>query len=91
MIISAIVSVFIVMMQAIVGWFDVVTLADLPVIGSTVRSVLITMVTTWNAFLVTFPYAQLPWQLFLYGVIPLEVSIIILKFILGSRTPVHHN
>jgi len=91
MLISAIVSVFIVLMQVIVGWFDVVTLADLPFIGDTVRGFLITMVTTWNAFLVTFPYAVLPWQLFLYGVIPLEITIIILRFILGSRTPVSHN
>lgn len=91
MIISALVSVFIILMQAIVGWFNVVTLADLPVIGLTVQGILINMVTTWNAFLVTFPYAELPWRLFLYGVIPLEITIIILKFILGHRSPVAHN
>jgi len=91
MLISALISVFIVLMQSIVGWFDVVTLADLPVIGNTVRETLIAVVTTWNAFLLTFPYAVLPWQLFLYGVIPIEISIIIFRFILGSRTPIAHN
>jgi len=41
----------------------------------------------WNAFLLTFPYAQLPWQLFKYAILPFELTMLLAKFILVSRVP----
>jgi len=63
------------------------SLASIPIIGDDIQSILLWIVTTWNAFLVTVPYFQIVWDLFIYAIY-FEICIIILKFWLGSRTPV---
>lgn len=72
-------------------FFPVVTIASLPVIGPSLSTILITMVTTWNAFMVTFPYAQVAWQVFLFVILPFELLMLIGKFFLGHHLPVNTN
>jgi len=63
------------------------SLASIPIIGDDIQDILLLVVTKWNAFIETVPYFQLPWDLFIYAIY-FEISIIILRFFLGSRTPV---
>jgi len=72
---------------AIFYLLPVVKLADLPLFGSAISSTLTTAVLTWNAFMVTFPYAATVWSIFLYLIVPFEFTMIIAKFLLGHRTP----
>ncbi|HUD45134.1 MAG TPA: hypothetical protein VMR41_06325 [Patescibacteria group bacterium] len=66
------------------------TVAGIPYIGSQISATLYTAVEYWNTFTqTTFPYGQLPWTIFLYVILPFEFSMLVLKFILGSRTPAH--
>jgi len=71
-------------------FLPIVTLSSIPLVGPFISSTLGTVVGVWNAFLVTFPYAQLPWTIFLYVIIPFELILLILKAILGSRVPTHN-
>jgi len=64
-----------------------VSIATLPYAGQAISDTLYSAVYTWNAFLVTFPYAVVVWNMFLFVVIPLEIGLIIAKFFLGHRTP----
>jgi len=82
---GAVISLFVL----IFGFLPVVTLADIPLIGSSLSSTLVTAVQIWNAFLVTFPYAQIVWNIFLIVIVPLEILLLIAKFFLGSRLPAH--
>jgi len=66
----------------------VATIADIPVIGETITSIMVFAVTHWNSVIDTFPYFDIVWTLFLYIVIPFEIGLIVLKFFLGSRTPI---
>jgi len=66
-----------------------VSIASLPYIGPSISSFLYQAMGIWNAFMVTFPYAQIGWQVFLYVILPFEVLMLVGKFFLGSRMP--HN
>jgi len=68
-----------------------VHLNALPFIGSGFYDLLVTMVSMWNAFIVTFPYAGIAWNVFLYVILPFELIMIIGKAFLGSRMPHHTN
>jgi len=76
---------------AIFGILPQVSLADIPYIGDEIQGTLIAMMTTWNAVMVTVPYLTIVWNLFIWGVIPFEIGLIVLKFFLGSRTPQNIN
>jgi len=56
-----------------------------------IDSALVSMISTWNAFMVTFPYAQTGWNMFLYFILPFELIMLIMKFVLGSRSPSNIN
>jgi len=73
--------------NSIFSFFPVVTLADIPVIGSSAVSILEFCATTWNAVFDTFPYAHLPWLIFLAVIIPFETLMLVAKVLLGSRVP----
>jgi len=47
------------------------------------------VVGIWNAFIVTFPYAEIGWHMFLYFILPFELLMLAMKFIMGSRLPTH--
>jgi len=87
MIINLLLSVFLSIFQGILYFLPVVTIADIPVIGSIVQSSLITMVQTWNAFIVTFPYAGTVSTVFFAVIIPFEFLMLVGKFLLGHRMP----
>lgn len=70
--------------------FPPVTLENIWVIGPFVRSTLVLAVGYWNSFLDTFPYAELPWQIFIYFIIWFEIVLMILRGILGARSPIKH-
>lgn len=79
------------MINAIMSLFlPIVTISSIPIVGPSVYSVLVTVVSTWNAFLVTFPYAALPWKLFLFVILPFELLLLVAKLILGHRLPISH-
>lgn len=82
-------AVIVMILSGIFGFLPTVSIATIPYIGESVESVLITMITTWNAFLVTFPYAEVGWNIFLYVIIPFEILMLIAKFFFGSRLPAH--
>lgn len=62
-------------------------LDDIPYIGDSIVNTLTTVALTINAFIETVPYFEIVWNLFLFGVIPLEIGLIVLRFFLGNRTP----
>jgi uncharacterized protein (DUF983 family) len=69
----------------------VVTIASIPIVGSFVSSALYFAVEIWNSFMVTFPYAQLVWHVFIYVILPFEILMLIGKFFLGHRMPNNTN
>lgn len=73
---------------AITGLFAV-TLEGIPYIGTEIVSILSTMTGLWNSFMETFPYADTAWTIFLYVIIPFEISLLVLKFFLAHRVPAH--
>lgn len=72
---------------AIFNFIPDVSLTDIPIMGDTIVSLLYSLVETWNAFLITFPYAEVAWNVLLYWIIPFELGLMVLKFFLGSRMP----
>lgn len=76
---------------ALFYFLPVVTLADIPLIGDFVSETLTEMVLIWNAFIGTFPYAEIAWNIFLFVILPFEGLMLIAKFFLGHRLPAHTN
>jgi len=89
MIIEMLFSVIVMILAGIFSFLPTVSIATIPYIGETVQGYLITIVQTWNAFMVTFPYAETGWNIFLYVIIPFEIMLMIAKFFFGSRLPAH--
>lgn len=70
--------------------FPRVTLENIWVIGPTLRSVLVTAVGYMNSIFETLPHLEVVWNMFVYVVVPFEIVLWVMKFILGSRTPVNN-
>jgi len=68
-----------------------VTLASIPLVGSYISEFLLLGVGYMNAFFEIVPYAELPWRLFLLVILPFEISLLLLKVLLGSRLPANVN
>lgn len=68
-------------------FLPIVTIRGIPIIGEFLYNTLITMVGIWNAFMDTFPYAEVAWEVLIYVILPFEIVMFIVKLILGSRTP----
>lgn len=68
-------------------FLPVVSIASIPVIGHFVVSILETIVETWNAFLITFPYAVIAWHMLLWVILPFEILMAVGKFFFGNRMP----
>jgi len=75
---------------SIFQFLPVVTLATIPTIGPVLSSSLITIIKTYNAFIVTLPYAQIGVNVLLYVILPFELLLLVGKFFLGHRLPVNH-
>jgi len=91
MIINLLINLVLLIFGAIFVFLPEVTIASIPFIGEQLSSILQTVALTWNAFMVTFPYAQTGWQIFLTVVLPFEVLMLIAKFFFGHRLPAHTN
>jgi len=89
MIVLLLINVVLVILGMIFKWFPQVTVADIPFIGEAVSGFLYSVVGVWNAFMVTFPYAQTAWDVFLYVIVPFEILLKIGKAIFGSRMISH--
>jgi len=64
-----------------------VTLNQIPFFGETIRSTLVTMMGYWNSLIDTLPYLQVLWNSLIYIVLPFEMGLIVMKLLLGNRTP----
>jgi len=91
MIINLIIGVILNLVAVIFVFLPVVHLSDLPYAGQAISDTLTTMVTTWNAFLITFPYAVVAWNVLLLIIVPFELLMLIGKFFFGHRLPAHTN
>jgi len=87
MIINLILQTILQILSAIFAIFPVVTISSIPYAGETIASILLTMTTTWNSFLVTFPYAIVGWHMLLWVILPFEALMSLAKFFFGSRLP----
>ena len=87
MIINQIINFIVLCIGILFTFFPVVHLSNIPIIGGGITGILVGIIQTWNAFLITFPYAQIVWHIFLYLIIPFEISIILLRFFFGNRLP----
>jgi len=86
MIINLILSTIVLIITTVFSILPTVTIASIPVIGTTLNSTLITIIQTWNAFMNTLPYAQVVWQCVLI-ILGFELLMLIGKFFLGHRMP----
>jgi len=91
MIFNLLIYLVLLVVTAVFSILPVVTLASIPIIGSSLQSILLTMVRTYNAFIDTFPYAETAFQLLIYVIIPFELLMLLGKFLLGHRLPSNHN
>jgi len=91
MIITLIINILVGAVSVLFVFFPVVSLSSIPYIGTGVSTGLTTMVGVWYGFLETFPYAQLPWNIFLFVILPFEIGLILLKFFFGNRLPINVN
>jgi len=87
MIINLLINTVVLLFGAVFSIMPVVGLDSIPIIGDTLHAVFVDMALTWNAFIVTFPYAGVAWNVFLMLIIFFEMPLIALKFFLGSRSP----
>jgi len=91
MITDVLLTVIVSLLGAIFYFLPVVSVSSIPYIGTSIASTLTLMVTTWNAFMVTFPYAVVIWNTLLFVIIPFEFTMLVGKFFFGSRLPAHTN
>jgi len=89
MIITFLLSVLVTILSILFYIFPVVTVADIPLAGEAMSSALYTAMGYWNSAMETVPYFYVAWDIFLFVIIPFEISLLVLKFFLGHRTPIH--
>lgn len=91
MIINLLINFILLIFGTLFVFLPVVSLASIPLVGSFISSGLISVVKLWNTFLDTFPYAVLPWHIFIYVILPFELLLLVARFFLGHRLPVNNN
>jgi len=75
------------MIFALVGILPEAHISEIWYIGPDVYDVLVAMAQTWAGVLDTVPYFEDAWNVVKYAIIPFELLMLVLKVILGSRTP----
>jgi len=73
---------------ALLYFLPVVTIEDIPVIGSTISTILVSWIQTWNSIIITVPYLYTAWFVFLVVIIPFELVLLGTKIFLAHRVPV---
>lgn len=91
MLLNLIIQIVLYILAGIFFYFPPANIANIPIVGQLISNILITMMQTWNAFMVTFPYAVFAWHMLLWVVIPFEIGMLIMKFFLGHHIPAHLN
>jgi len=86
MIITIFLNIILFIIGGIFRLLPEVDIASIPYIGEAVSGFLHTMILTWNAFIGTFPYAGISWNVFLV-VLTFEGLMLLGKFLLGHRMP----
>lgn len=87
MIINLLINFVLLLLGAIFTLFPNAEIADIPYIGDTLVTILVSMVTKWNAILDTIPYFVYPYHVFLYVILPFEISMLVFKSLFGHRMP----
>lgn len=87
MIILLVLGLLVAIFTAISAYFGQTTLATIPYFGADLQEALTTMILYWNSAEETVPYLEPLWNYFLFGVIGFETLMLVLRIVLGSRTP----
>lgn len=90
MIITGIIFIFLGILGYVFSLLPSASIAEIPIIGQSVSDTLYSFMSTWNAFLNTFPYAEVGWIAFQWLIL-FEIGLHILKFFLGARIPAEIN
>jgi len=91
MILNLLINFILLIFSSLFIFLPEVHLSDIPYIGAPLVSGLTYMVGIWNSFMITFPYAVIGWQVFLWVIVPFEILLLVAKFFLGHRLPAHTN
>jgi len=84
-----IITLFLTLITTVVNF--ILTLGFLPTVSSLpfgLDSIIISMSGYYHGAMVSFPFLVVVWDCFLW-LIRFEIALLVLKFILGSRLPVH--
>lgn len=76
---------------SLMSYLPEVSIASIPWAGEWISETLVSLVLTWNAFMVTFPYAETAWNVLLWIILPFEALMLLGRFFLGHRMPVNTN
>jgi len=87
MIINLFIQTIVLFFTAVFYFFPEVSIASIPWAGEWLSETLIDMVLIWNAFIITFPYAEIVWNMFLWVILPFEALMLLGRFFLGHRLP----
>lgn len=68
-----------------------VTIGSVPIVGPFIVTYLGMAVGYWNTFEGILPYVGIVKDMFVYVIIPFEVTLLLVKVFFGSRTPAHMN
>jgi len=89
MLTTYLITFILVILKGIFSILPSVSIASIPIIGTSVSSTLTIIMGYLYGFLNVFPYAYDIWHVFLVVIIPFELILIIMKFFVGSRMPTH--
>lgn len=87
MITNFLLDLVVIIFAGLLSWMPVVTLASIPVVGGFISNTLQMAVGYFNSAMITLPYLQVVWHMFLWVVLPFELALLILKFFLGNHMP----
>jgi len=89
MIFTAVINTIVLAITLILSILPVVTIASIPVIGSTVSSYLTQIVQVYNAAVETLPHLGVAMSVFLLVILPFEALMLLAKFFVGHRITSH--
>jgi len=87
MIINLLIQFILQLLSAVFSIFPEVSISSIPFAGEDIAEILSDMVITWNTFIITFPYAEVAWNMLLWIILPFEALMSLGKFFFGSRLP----
>lgn len=91
MIFNFLISFVVLILGSIFGLLPEYGISDIPYVGQWVYATLQIAVEYMNEFLTIVPPLETLWHVFIWVVIPFELVLMIVKLLLGSRTPANYN